>query len=330
MTVAGCASPSFLVGLLRQALPMVSRTDYFEFYIAFVLVPFVLCMGQHCRFGEKSENDGSPSLSSPPRQEQGKEAEKASEYQPSDTAAAPQKEQITTTDGRLLSGLFGLLPAELSAEVLACLPLSDIFFVASVDQRSQREHWDAPEVWSALARRERVSSLGSGEQQVHAEHFVELSSAAGPRAREAFRKAALRVDGSGLIALFNGNRLRAAPGDFAPIFEEASLVLRGLMPQDGKLATKGLCKLLGPALRSYDVGDCRQGEQAERLLSLARRRQDILSKGQIARLEAAGDHAAALGKLLDDISSEHEDELEAQHQDLMREALRAQGDSIWP
>jgi len=309
---------------------MVSRTDYFEFCIAFVLVPFGLWIGQRQRFGQKSANDGSPTLSSPLRKEQGKGEQKAVEYPPSDTAAALQREQITTTDGGLLSGLLGMLPTELSAEVLACLPLSDLFSVASVDQRSQREHWDAPEVWSALARRERVSSLGSGEQQVHAEHFVELSSAAGPRAREAFRKAAFRVDGSGLMALFKGHRLRARPGDFTPIFEEATLVLRGLMPQDGKLATTGLCELLGPALRSYDVGDCRQGEQAERLLSVARGRQDILSKGQIARLEAAGDHAAALGKLLDDISSEHEDELEAQHQDLMREALRAQGDSIWP
>jgi len=133
--------------------------------------------------------------------------------------------------------------------------------------------------------------------------------------REAFRKAAFRTDGSGLLVLFNGSSPPQL-GDFAPLFREAAHVLSGLMPSDGGLAAKWLCEILSLGLRSYDASSGQMTAAASSLLKVARRRGDVLSEAQIERLVAENDHALELTRLLSSVTQEHDDQVERQYNEM--------------
>jgi len=182
-----------------------------------------------------------------------------------------------------------------------------------------------------LAVREGLTSftqLSEAELKTAAALGCEGQSAMGVAAREAYRKAVFRTDGSGLAALFGGSAPLPKLGNFCPLFTEAARVLRGLMKRDGQLPTKFLCEMLAPALRSYDAADDAMADAADELLAVARRRCDLVTDEQLERLEAANDHAEALSHLLDCVISEHEEQLDAQHDDLQLQALNTQAEEL--
>lgn len=321
MADAACVMPPLHTRLFNEALMFMVRADVTEVCVAAMLAPLLLaCLGRlgqrmhwHLYSGDAATSGcgcGLPQSGSSVPIQTADAAKKCS------SSCAPKPQPCCTPGRKILGGILGgleHLPAELRAEVGACLSLSDLAALSVSEVAQQHGIWSTPEVWARLAHRHGCGGAATA--------LLPFGCGAAPPSimRERFRKAAFRVDGGGLLALFTDTPPQL--GDFAPLFAEASHLLRGLMPQDGPTPSGWLCEILASALRSYDASEDRLVDAASSVLRAARLRGDILSEEQIQSLSAANSHAVTLGRILDSAMQEHEQQLQAQRDEMLSSVL---------
>jgi hypothetical protein len=181
------------------------------------------------------------------------------------------------------------MPEEIWATVGQHFSNSDVATLSSVCRASQQSFWNSDAVWLALGARDNLYLGRSGVPKF---------------TRDAYRRAVFRIDCADLA------HVAQAPnaGVDANVFNEASHVLKGLMPADGQ-EIQLLSNLVTPALESLNFA---AAGAAEAFLCRARRRSDLFSQQDLEMFRNAYDYALLQHNLMMDTIEEHLEELETQ------------------
>mmetsp|Transcript_83058 Transcript_83058/g.144212 ORF Transcript_83058/g.144212 Transcript_83058/m.144212 type:complete len:415 (+) Transcript_83058:53-1297(+) len=197
------------------------------------------------------------------------------------------------------------LPREIWAEVARLLELRDFRAVGFANVTTQQRFWSAPEAWRMLAADRGVelafctrSLAPFASEQEHARNF-----------REAFRRGVFRIGGERLDQLS-----AAGPGvrgrGHAAVLEEASHMVRGLMPSDGVAAVERLSEVAERALQAHDPANKEGASAASTFLEVLRRRPDVFDVSQVERLESAYASALQLEEFMEVAMQGHSDQME--------------------
>lgn len=183
------------------------------------------------------------------------------------------------------------LPEEIQCVVAQQLSNSDVATLSSVCHVSHQSFWDAEGVWLALGAREQLCLGKSGVAEF---------------TRDAFRRAAFRLDCADLAELAGAPHFNADP----KVFDEASHVMKGLMSKDVR-EVQLLCASIVPELESANFA---AAGAAEAFLRRAHARKDLFSSQDLDVLDNAYDFALLQHNLMMDTLEEHLEDLETQMQ----------------
>jgi len=240
-----------------------------------------------------------PSLTLPPARQYASE-----QAPPPDTTTRQNAQAMTSVEqlgndqapsSDILQTISGA-PDEIRSMVGQFLSNSDVAAVSSVCPNLNQAFWNSESVWMALGARDDLSLGRSGVAEY---------------TRDAYRRAAFRIDCSDLAALAGAPR----SGFDANVFDEASHVLKGLM-QDDCREIQLVCSLVGPALESLNFA---AAGAAEAFLRTAHDRIDLFSNQDLETLDCAYDYALLQHNLMMDTMEEHQMELEEQMQSVEQE-----------
>lgn len=167
------------------------------------------------------------------------------------------------------------LPGEIRGKVARPLKLCDLAALCTTCRSFHIQLWDLVDVWRAKAP-DCALSMDRGS--------------CGEEVREAFRQQSCHLDGA---------RLRSLPPlRYVAILEEAALMVRGLLPRDGREVVEELCSLVERALHAHDPASEVAVAAAERFIDAMHRAMPIFTEPQMERVEYAYHSAGQLHKLM--------------------------------
>lgn len=186
------------------------------------------------------------------------------------------------------------LPAELRGELVRHLDLADLAAWSATQRSTRRCLWSTGEVWRTLA-------IDRGFDFSASERMMFACEDEGESARD-FRCGIFRLDGKSLRSLPRHQH--------HAILEEATHMIRGLMPSDSDVLVEELCAAAEYALDAHDPGCAVSTSAAERLLEAARRpaasaRCPTLGEARLERLERAYSAAQQLHDLMESAMQRH-------------------------
>mmetsp|Transcript_122192 Transcript_122192/g.222278 ORF Transcript_122192/g.222278 Transcript_122192/m.222278 type:complete len:284 (+) Transcript_122192:139-990(+) len=167
------------------------------------------------------------------------------------------------------------LPGEIRGKVARPLKLCDLAALCTTCRSFHAQLWDLVDVWCATAS-DCALSIDRGS--------------CGEEVREAFRHQSCHLDGTHLRSL--------PPHRYVAILQEAALMVRGLLPRDGKQCVEELCTIVERALHAHDPAQEAAVNAAERFIDAMHNAMAVFTEPQIERIEYAYHSAGQLHTLM--------------------------------
>jgi hypothetical protein len=204
----------------------------------------------------------------------------------------------------------GGLPADISAMLTTFVDLADVAQLGATSRSGRDGFWYSHQMWTALATARGLKKSRTSPLQ--------------DAAPECFRKNFFRIDDDHPRALLSQARNARRPA--AEILNEATHMLRGLMPQDGHSTLLCVLDAAENAIWFDGASNDRVAHAMGSFLQVARRRDDLLSASQLEQLENAASTvrgmSASLELSVDFFGRESEAAIEAELLDLWSDTPR--------
>lgn len=227
---------------------------------------------------------------------------------------ATQKHNCKALQSREQKVSLQTVPEETIAEVARALTLNGIGNLSAVSKSSQRQVWNNDKVWHTLSVDHKLPSL---------------TQDAGSCTREAFRRSLYRTDMKRLCELGEDSKSGDTVAHIA-VLDEASHVVRGLTNEDSAEAIQAMCSIVESVLLAHNTASKDATNSAIGFLTLAARRSDIFSDGQLHKFESTYWSAVQLQELLDVGLDDEMDRFQQDHARMLEAASCASESALLP
>lgn len=178
------------------------------------------------------------------------------------------------------------MPHEISAEIARCLPLRDLAAVSATSDASWARFGLSAQAWQLRAADSKLDIGSSSPKAADAAPGAHGTC----ESREAFRRAFHGIDAPQLLELDRSH---------ADVMADATTLLRGLLPRDGRDTVDAVCNAAQRCLQAHNPASKEATAMAQQLLQVADKRIDLLGTTQVERLENAYHSALHLQALMD-------------------------------